>query len=70
MRRYLLFAGWNYYPQGGYKDLQGSFDSLEDARKHRDEYYKAEGCKLDDDNSFVWYHIVDTNIGMVLEQSE
>jgi hypothetical protein len=31
VRRYLLFAGEHYYPQGGAEDLVGDFDTLEEA---------------------------------------
>lgn len=28
---YLLFAFYNYYPEGGWNDYQGNFDSLDEA---------------------------------------
>jgi hypothetical protein len=31
MMAYLLFAGDDYYPNGGAEDLQGQFETLEDA---------------------------------------
>lgn len=31
MKRYLLFAGNNYYPSGGMNDLAGDFDTIEEA---------------------------------------
>lgn len=31
MKRYLLFAGDQYYPRGGMYDLRGDFDTLEEA---------------------------------------
>lgn len=33
MKRFILFAGSNYYPSGGWSDFEGSFDDLEEARK-------------------------------------
>jgi hypothetical protein len=30
MKRYLVFAGDDYYPAGGWGDFQGSFDSAVD----------------------------------------
>ena len=33
---YLLFAGDNYYPQGGARDLVGSYRSVDDAVKAHD----------------------------------
>lgn len=32
MNRFLLFCGETYYPNGGMKDLVGSFDTLEDTK--------------------------------------
>jgi hypothetical protein len=46
--RYLLFCGNTYYPEGGWADHNGGFDSIEQA------FEKA--CSMDVD----WYHIVDT----------
>lgn len=31
MEKYLLFAGFEYYPSGGWGDYQGSFATLEEA---------------------------------------
>jgi len=31
MKRYLIFVGDNYYPEGGWKDYRGSLDTLEAA---------------------------------------
>jgi len=33
MKRFLLFFGESYYPSGGWKDFQGSFDTVHEARK-------------------------------------
>jgi len=43
---YLVFAGDNYYPLGGFHDFQGAFGDLDEAREF------AEGM------SFDWWHIV------------
>jgi hypothetical protein len=32
MKNYLLFAGYTYYPDGGWGDFQEAFDSLEEAK--------------------------------------
>ena len=29
MNRYLLFAGYNYYPSGGIRDYRGSFPTMQ-----------------------------------------
>jgi hypothetical protein len=31
MKRYLVFAGDDFYPSGGWKDLKDSFNSFEEA---------------------------------------
>lgn len=31
MKRYLAFAGDNYYPDGGWEDFRGDFDTCEEA---------------------------------------
>lgn len=49
MKRYLLFAGDNYYPSGGWSDFIGSFDTVEQAL--------ARQCDIRRD----WYHVVDTS---------
>lgn len=33
---YLLFAGDDYYPQGGAEDLKGGFESVEEAKAAHD----------------------------------
>jgi len=45
MKQYILFAFWNYYPQGGMEDMIDSFDTLQEAedrikelREHYEEY--------------------------------
>jgi len=35
--KYLVFAGKAYYPEGGWRDFKGIFDSLEEAREFLDE---------------------------------
>lgn len=32
--KYLVFAGDNFYPEGGWKDFIGKANSLEEAEKH------------------------------------
>lgn len=47
VKRYLLFAGDQYYPSGGWHDLSGEFDSIEEA----EEYVFERG--------YEWWHVVD-----------
>lgn len=64
--KFLLFAGENYYPNGGYKDFKGIFSSIDAAKK--------EGERLINQyhlNSFDWYHIVSlTTFTTVYDNSE
>jgi hypothetical protein len=62
MKRYLLFAGAQYYPCGGWDDLEGDFDTLEEAR----EAAKHSPIKLAPE--YDWTQIVDTQIGEEIQQ--
>jgi hypothetical protein len=31
VKRYLLFEFWSYYPEGGWNDFKGSFDTVAEA---------------------------------------
>jgi hypothetical protein len=59
MKRFLLFAGYNYYPRGGANDLQDSFDTEEEAI--------VEGNKLTNLSlnyaEYDWFNIIDTKEG-------
>jgi len=60
MKRYLLFAGFDRYPEGGWGDFIDSFDSCEEAM--------AEGIAQDDDlgdkyRRYEWYHVIDSETG-------
>lgn len=66
MNRYMLFAGGDYYPAGGWKDFQGDFDTYAAAKE-------ALGKWLDDPKnhegvSGVWWHIVGD--GEIIESGE
>lgn len=58
---YLVFAGQNYYPNGGFEDFAGRFLSLEDARS----FVNSEEQRLLCD----WWQIVEV-IGDSLELVE
>lgn len=51
MKRFLLFAGADYYPQGGWSDLIQTFNSKEEAL----EYYAT--------TTYDWFHIIDFTNG-------
>jgi len=53
MLRYLLFAGEQYYPGGGWEDYKGTFATLEEAQEAESKESAACG--------YGWSHIVDTN---------
>lgn len=57
LKRYLLFAGWVYYPGGGWEDFIGSFDTVEEAKA------AIEGSK-------DWAHIIDKETGEKIFDTE
>lgn len=59
MKRYALFEGMLYYPAGGWDDLTGTYDSLEEAQANRDKY------KTNHRND--WYQIVDLQTGVIVD---
>ena len=48
---FLLFAGYHYYPSGGWNDFVGQYDTIEEARQS----YRSM------DVNYEWYHIVSGN---------
>lgn len=50
LKKVLLFVGSAYYPNGGWEDFVGSFDSIEAAKKRIMNHHQEE--------SFEWAHIV------------
>ena len=55
MKRYLLFAGHDYYPNGGWSDFHNDFNDLEQA--------KEMALDLLSKHSYDWTQVVDTTIG-------
>jgi hypothetical protein len=55
MKRYLLFAGDNFYPEGGWNDYCGSFDTIDEAIDY------LNGNVVD------WWHIVDIKYGVIVK---
>jgi hypothetical protein len=51
MKRFLLFSGDDFYPNGGWDDFSGDFDTVEAARTAAPE--------TDDIYEPKWWHIVD-----------
>ena len=58
MKQFLLFAGDQYYPNGGWGDFEGSFDSIDEAKV-------AEKALPGHD----WFQVVDTASGEVVAGS-
>lgn len=48
MKRYLLFGGYQYYPNGGWEDFLGDYDEYNDI---------PEGIC----SGKEWFHVVDTH---------
>lgn len=48
IRRYLVFACYDYYPAGGWGDFAGACDTLEEARKLCDSMSNHEDCEIVD----------------------
>ena len=55
MKKYLVFIGGNFYPEGGWHDFVGDFDTLQDAL--------VKVVLLKDD----WFHIVDRDTMRMVE---
>ena len=58
MKRYLLFAGEQYYPDGGWHDFIGSYETVQQAQGKA----RADG--------YDWWHIVDTEIWRIVEEEQ
>lgn len=57
MKRYLVFAGDVYYPEGGWKDFQGSYDTREEAFLNCPNKESWDG----------WGHVVDSEVWMIIQ---
>lgn len=62
MKRFWLFFGDTYYPNGGMDDFRGDFDTEPEARAYLDEVV-AKGRTYDEEAGYTdvdWAHIYDT----------
>ena len=59
MKQFLLFAGDQYYPSGGWGDFKGSFDTIAEARA-------AERALPGHD----WWQIIDVKTGNVIDGTD
>jgi len=55
MKPYLLFAGENFYPEGGESDFIGSFDSLDECESVYKEGTLYEWASILEINTGKWY---------------
>ncbi len=62
MKRYILFAGCNYYPDGGWDDMVKDFDSMEDAIEWASNPKNIPGEILKQSRE-GWWHLVDIDAG-------
>ncbi len=68
-KRYMLFSGDNYYPQGGWDDHDGSFDTINEAREliKIEPRRRSDGVLyliyIIDERAFDWYQLIDLNTG-------
>jgi len=62
MKQFLLFAGDNFYPAGGWKDFVASYDSAGAAFK------KGESKKAKRDAD--WFHVIDSETGRQVYPTE
>lgn len=56
----MLFAGKSYYPEGGFKDFKGYFNSEDEAKLFLQ--------KNIDDCDFEWFHFVDLTHNIIIFQ--
>lgn len=66
MKRYLVFAGKQYYPDGGWEDLRIDGDTIEECvawivKYGQRSYSNQDVCEW----NFNWLHIIDTTTGKV-----
>lgn len=59
MKRYALFAGYNYYPSGGWDDIYGTYDTVEEAQ----EAWRIARSNPERVLRSDWGHIIDLTTG-------
>lgn len=59
LKRFLLFAGSNYYPAGGWQDFRGDFDTVEEAKDY---------LLYNPDTERNWWHVIDATTGAAVEK--
>lgn len=64
MKKYLLFAGDQYYPRGGWDDFVMDSDDLEELQKEGSKRGEWKYCTT---SIYEWYQIVDRDTKKVIE---
>ena len=59
MKRYLVFAGQDYYAGGGWIDFREDFDDLESA--------ETAARTIIVERDLEWWHVVDTSTGEIVK---
>lgn len=59
MKRFMLFFGDRYYPQGGMRDFIGSYNTIEEAVEKT----------LDQINDYDWFHIYDIETQEIVKEN-
>lgn len=65
MKRYLLFAGQDFYPKGGFADFVDSYDSVGKAVEFGNLLVNQVGVNDPD-----WYHVIDGETGDIEHRVE
>lgn len=61
MKRFILFSGDDYYPNGGMKDMTGSYDTLDQAIAAFNEV-DENGWRVAGQD---WMHVLDITDGLI-----
>lgn len=64
MKRFLLFAGHNYYPSGGWNDFRSDHETAETADEVGHDLISR--CVSFGSPAYDWYEVVDTETGRQL----
>ena len=70
LKRYWVFAGDFYYPEGGISDLHATFDDFESACDYVDDFLRQwkEDFKCAPDQFDIWFHIFDTVTNKIVKE--
>jgi hypothetical protein len=63
MKRYMVFAGQDYYPNGGGDDFKGSFEYLVDATDEALRLTDSDGRGWSADD---WAHVFDKELDIIV----